>query len=389
MVQMVKNLPAVQETWVQFLGHGDLLEKEMATHSSILAWRIPWTEEPVGLQFMGSQRPGHDWRTNTFTLRYTTLTTTIETGKRDHESIFCLSKLCFSCGRQEIIDVNERSNCNIRWIIEEVREFQKNIYFSFIDMPKPLTVWITINCGKFWKMGIPDHLTCLLRHLYAGWEATVKTGHGTTDWFQIGKGVRQGFILSPCLFNFYAAYIMWNAGLDEAQAGIKIARRNINNFRYADDTTLMAEGEEELKSLLMKMKEEREKIGLKLNIQKTKIMASSLITSWQIDGERMETVRDFIFLGSKITADGDCSHEIKRCLLLGRKVMVNLDSTLKSRDITLPTKVHLVKAVVFPVVMYGCESWTLKKAECRRIHAFELWCWRRLLRAPWTVRRSN
>ena len=238
-------------------------------------------------------------------------------------------------------------------------------------------------------MGIPDHLTCLLRHLYAGWEATVKTGHGTTHWFQIGKGVCQGFILSPCLFNFYAEYIMWNVGLDEAQAGIKIARRNINNFRYADDTTLMAESEEELKSLLMKMKEEREKIGLKLSIQKTKIMAFSLITSWQIDGERMETVRDFIFGGSKITADGDCSHEIKRCLLLGRKVMVNLDSILKSRDITLPTKVHLVKAVVFLVVMYGCESWTLKKAECWRIHAFELWCWNRLLRAPWTVRRSN
>ena len=165
----------------------------------------------------------------------------------------------------------------------------------------------------------------------------------------------------------------------ETQAGIKIARRNINNLRYADDTTLMAESKEELKSLLMKVKEESEKVGLKLNIQKTKIMASSPITSWEIDGE---TVSDFIFLGSKITADGDCSHEIKRCLLLGRKVMINLDSILKSRDIPLPTKVRLVKAMVFSVVMYGCESWTVKKAERRRIDAFELWCRRRLLRVP-------
>ena len=182
---------------------------------------------------------------------------------------------------------------------------------------------------------------------------------------------------------------MRNAGLDEAQAGIKIARRNINNLRYADDTTLMAESEEELKSLLMKVKEERENVGLKLNIQKTKIMASGPITSWEIDEETVETVSDFIFLGSKITAEGDCSHEIKRCLLLGRKVMTNLDSILKSRDITLPTKIHLVKAMVFPVVTYGCESWTVKKAKCRRIDDFELCSWRRLLRVPWTARRSN
>ena len=165
-------------------------------------------------------------------------------------------------------------------------------------------------------MGIPDHLTCLLRNLYAGQESTVRTGHGTTEWFQIGKGVHQGCILSPCLFNLYAEYIMRNAELDEAQTEIKIAGRNINNLRYADDTILMAEGKEELKSLLMKVKEESEKVGLKLNIQKTKIMVSSPITSWQIDGEAMKTVADFIFWGSKITADGDCSHEIKRCLLL-------------------------------------------------------------------------
>ena len=182
---------------------------------------------------------------------------------------------------------------------------------------------------------------------------------------------------------------MRNAGLEEAQAGIKIARRNISNLRYADDTTLMAESEEELKSLLMKVKEESEKVGLKLNLQKMKVMASGPITSWEIEGETVETVSDFILGGSKITADGDCSHEIKRRLLLGRKVMTNLDSILKSRAITLPTKVRLVKAMVFPVVMYGCESWSVKKAECRRIDAFELWCWRRLLRVPWTTRRSN
>ena len=182
---------------------------------------------------------------------------------------------------------------------------------------------------------------------------------------------------------------MRNTGLEETQAGLKNARRNINNLRYADDTTLMAESEEELKCLLMKVEEESEKVGLKLNIKKTKIMASSPIISWQIDGETVITVADFIFLGSKITADVDCSHEIKRLLLLGRKVMANLESILKSRDITQPTKVCLVKALVFPVVMYGCESWTIKKAECQRIYAFELWYWRRPLRVPWTARSSN
>ena len=244
------------------------------------------------------------------------------------------------------------------------QEFQKNIYFCFIDYAKAFDC---VDHKKLWEilkeMGIPDHLTCLLRNLYAGQEATGKTGHGTTDWFQIGKGVHQGCILSPCLFNFYAEYIMRNAGLDEAQAGIKIAGRNINNLRYADDTTLMAESEGELKRLLMKVKEECEKADLKLSIQKSKIMASIPITSWQIDRETMKTVTDFIFLGSKITADGDCSHEIKRRLLLGRKAMTNIDSILKSRDTTLPTKIHLVKTMVFPVVMHECESWTRQKAE--------------------------
>ena len=229
---------------------------------------------------------------------------------------------------------------NICWITEKAREFQKNIYFCFIDYAKAFDC---VDHNKLWKilkeMEIPDHLTCLLRNLYAGQEATVRTEHGTTDWPQIGKGVRQGCMFSPCLFNLYAEYIMRNVGLEELQAGIKISGININNLRYADDTTLMAESEEELKSLLMKVKEESKKAGLKFNIQKTKIIASSPITSWQIDGETVETVSDFIFLGSKITADGACSHESKRCLLLRRKVMTNLDSILKRRDISLSTKV--------------------------------------------------
>ena len=219
----------------------------------------------------------------------------------------------------------------------------------------------------FLKTGIPDHLTCLLSNLYAGQEATVRTGHGTKDWSQIMKGVHQGCILSPCLFNWYAEYIMRNAGLEEAQAGIKIARRNINNLRYTDDTTPMAESEEELKSLLMEVKEESEKVGLKLNTHKTKIVASSPITSWQIEGERWKQWQILLLLNSKITVDDDCSHEIRRQLLLGRKAMTNLGSVLKSKDITLLTKVHVVKAMVFSVVTYRCESWTIKKAEHWRL----------------------
>ena len=212
---------------------------------------------------------------------------------------------------------------------------KKHIYFCFIDSVKAFDC---VDHHKLWKilqeMGIPSHLIYLLRTLYAGQEATVRTEHRTTDWFQIGKVVWQGCILSPCLFNLHAGYIMLNARLDEAQAGIKIANRNINNLRYADDNTLKAESEGELKSFLRKVKEESEKAGLKLNIQKKKIMASGPITSWQKDGETIETVRDFILADSKITTGGDCSHEIKRHLLLGRKAMTNLDSILKSRDIS-------------------------------------------------------
>ena len=233
---------------------------------------------------------------------------------------------------------------NIHWIIEKAGEFQKNIYFCFIEYAKAFDC---VDHNKLWKIlkqiRIPDHLTWLLRNLYPGQEATVRTGHETTDWFQIGKGVCQDCILSPCLFNFYAEYIMRNAGLEEAQAGINIAGRNVNNVRYADDTTLMAESKEELKNILMKVKEESEKVGLKLNIQKTKIMASGTITSWQIDGETVETVSDFIFGGLQ----NHRSHKIKRCLLFGRKVMNNLDSILKSRHITLSTKAHLSQGYGF------------------------------------------
>ena len=217
--------------------------------------------------------------------------------------------------------------------------------------------------NKLWeilkKTGIPDHLTCLLRNLYAGQEATVRTRHGTADWSKLGKAV-----YCHCLFNLYAEYIIQNAGLDEAQVGIKIAGRNINNLRYANDTTLMTESKEEQKSLLIKVKEESEKVGFKLKFRKLKIMPSSPITSWQTDGETIDTVTDVIFLGSKITVDSDCSHEIKRHLLLRRKALTNVDGILKSRDITLPTRICIVKAMVFLAVMYRCDSWTIKKDEC-------------------------
>ena len=232
-------------------------------------------------------------------------------------------------------------------------------------------------------------LTCLLRNPYEGQEATVKTQYGTTDWFKVEKGIRQGCLLSPCWFNLYIEHMMRYARLDELQAGIKIGGRNINNLRHVDDTTLMEENKEELKSLLMRVKEDSERASLKLHIKKTKIMALCPNTSWQIEGENLEVMTDFLFLGSKITVDGDCCHKIRTRLLPGRKVMTDLDSVLKSRDIILPTKVHTVKTMVFPVVTYGCESWTVKKAERQRIDAFELWCCIRLLRVPWTARRSN
>ena len=252
-----------------------------------------------------------------------------------------LMSLIFNTLSRFLIAFHPRSKCLlISWlqspstVILEPKKIKSVTVFIFSPSISHEVMWPdSMILHKLWKilkeMGIPDHLTCLLRNLYAGQEATVRTGHGTTDWLQIGK--RQGCILSPCLFNLYGQYIMRNDGLEEAQAGIKIARRNINNLRYADDTTLMAESKEELKSPLMKVKEESEKAGLKFNIQKTKIMASGPITSWPIDGKTVETMTDFIFLGSKITAVGNCSHEIKRRLLLRRKALTNLDSILKKQ----------------------------------------------------------
>ena len=238
---------------------------------------------------------------------------------------------------------------------QKAREFQKNIYFCFIDYTKAFTIWITTNWKICQEMGTPDHLNCLLRNLYAGQEAKVSTGHRKTHWFQIGKGACQGCVFSSCLFNFYEEYIMQNAWLNETQTGTKIAGRNINNLGYADYTTLMAESKEKLKSLWIKVKQESEKAGLKLNIQKMKSMTSGLITSWQID---RETVTDIILLDFKIIADGD-----SKCLLLGRKAMTNIDNILKSRDITYLTTDHIIKTMVFPVSMCGHEIWTIKKAE--------------------------
>ena len=239
---------------------------------------------------------------------------------------------------------------------------------------------------KLWKilqeMGIPDHLTCLLRNLYAVKKQQLEPDMEQQTGSKLGKEYLKAVYCHPAYLTYMQNTSCKMLGLDKAQAGIKIARKNISNLRYIDDTTLMAESEEELRSLLMKLKEESEKVGLELNIQKMKIMASGPITSWQIDGETMETVRDFIFLDSKVTSVGDCSHDIKRCLLHGKKALTNLHSILKSRDITLLTNVHLIKAMVFPVVMYGCESWTIKKVEGRIIDAFELWCWRRVLTVP-------
>ena len=257
---------------------------------------------------------------------------------------------------------------------------------------KPLTVWLTTNYGKF--LNRQEYQTTLP----ASWEICMqikekknRTRLGTTDWFKIGKGVWQGCILSPCLFNLYAEYIMRNAGLEEAQAGIKIAGRNINNLRYIDGITLMVECEEELKSLLMRVKRESEKAGLKLNAEITKIMVSGPITQRQllIEGEKWKQWQILFSWAPKSVQTVTAVIKLKQGLLLGRKVMTNLGSVLTSRDITLLTKDHIVKSMVVAVVMYGCESWTIKKAECQRINAFKLWCWRRLLRVTWTARISN
>ncbi|KAA3669964.1 uncharacterized protein DEA37_0012425 [Paragonimus westermani] len=279
---------------------------------------------------------------------------------------------------------------NIRWIMEKAREYQKDIFLCFIDYSKAFDC---VDHNKLWSvlqnMGVPKHLICLLKNLYTDQQASVRTDYGLTDWFDIKKGVRQGCILSPCLFNLYAEFIMRKAEIDESDVGVKVAGRNINNLRYADDTTLLTESEEDLVSLLIRVKEESEKAGLLLNMKKTKIMSTRDINNIQVDGKEIGVVENFIFLGSKIQRDGDCSHEIRRRLLLGRKAMISLDKVLKSRDISKQTKIRIVKAMVFPVVTYGSESWTIKKADRRKIDAFELWCWRKILRTPWTAKKTN
>lgn len=281
---------------------------------------------------------------------------------------------------------------NIRWIIEKTREYQKDLYMCFIDYSKAFDC---VEHDKLWvalrDLGVPVHLIKLIRSLYIDQEAMVRTLYGDTDWFRIGKGVRQGCILSPFLFNLYAEVIMRKLNLDSSNIGVKIGGRTINNLRYADDTTLLAERQEDLINLILKIKDESEKMGLHLNIKKTKIMttAASGEVKIKINDEEIESVQDFIFLGSKIDRDGESTPEIKRRIALGRTAMVGMNKIWKSKDITLNTKNRLLRAIVFPMMMYGCESWSLRKADRRRIDAFEMWCWRKLLRIPWTARVTN
>jgi exonuclease III len=279
---------------------------------------------------------------------------------------------------------------NLRWLMEKAREYQKEFYLCFIDYSKAFDC---VDHEKLWsvllEMGVPKHLIILMKNLYTDQQASVKTDYGNTNWFNIGKGVRQGCILSPYLFNLYAEHIMRKAGIDEAAGGIKIGGRNINNLRYADDTTILAETADDLQCLLRKVKEESAAARLKLNMKKTFVMTNGPIQEFHIDNDQVEIVKEFIFLGSSISTDGNCSNEIKRRLLMGRKAMVSLDKLIKSKDVSLATKIRVIKTMVFPVTTYGCESWTIKQADRRKIDAFELWCWRRLLRVPWTEKRTN
>jgi exonuclease III len=279
---------------------------------------------------------------------------------------------------------------NLRWIMEGTREYQKEIFMCFLDYSKAFDC---VDHDKLWiglrTMGVPEHLILLIKSVYKEQEATVRTAFGNTDWFKIGKGVRQGCILSPYLFNMYSEYIMRKAGLEEEEAGIKIGGIKINNLRYADDTTLMAEGEEDLRRLLRKIKEESLRFGLKLNMSKTKIMTTGRCDGFDIDGENVEVVKSFIFLGSRIEDDGGCEADVRRRLMLGRSAMIALNKIMKDKDVSRWTKIRIIKAMVFPVTMYGCESWTLRKRERKKIDAFELWIWRRLLRVPWTAKRTN
>ena len=281
---------------------------------------------------------------------------------------------------------------NLRWIMEKTREYQKDIYLCFIDYTKAFDC---VDHDKLWaclkQMGVPEHIEQLIRALYSIQEATVRTPCGNTDWFRIGKGVRQGCILSPALFNLYAETIMRRCNLDESEIGVNIGGRTINNLRYADDTTMLAESERDLEYLIRRVQEESERMGLYLNIKKTKVMttAGNGAVNIQVHNEKIESVQDFVFLGAKIDQNGESGPDIKRRIALGRVAMQGMDKIWKSKDVSIATKTRLVNAIVFPIATYGCESWTIRKAERRKIDAFELWCWRRLLRIPWTAGTTN
>ena len=278
---------------------------------------------------------------------------------------------------------------NMRWMMEISREYQKEIYLCFIDYCKAFDC---VDHIKLWNvlrsMGIPEHLILLLRDLYHEQQATVRTEDGETDWFKIGKGVRQGCNLSPYLFNLYTEYVM-RLVLAQFHRGFRIGGRQISNLRYADDTTLVSESEDELKELIKLVEIESSKAGLKLNIKKTKIMTSASTNTFKIEDAQIEVVENFILLGSRIDKDGGCEEEIRRRLTLGRRAMTDLNKIMKDKDVCMTTKIRIVNTMVFPVVMYACESWTLRKKDRKKIDSFELWCWRRLLGVPWTARRTN
>lgn len=280
--------------------------------------------------------------------------------------------------------------CLLKRIMETAREFQKPACFCFIDYSKAFDC---VNHVKLWqvlqRMGVPQHLISTIKNLYDKQEATVRTNYGNTDWYQVGKGVRQGCILSPYLFNIYAEFIMREANIGASGMGLRIGGRQIDNLRYADDTTLVAESKDDLVKLIHRVKAESEKLGLRLNVKKTKVMTTEYEQDFEVDGVHLEVVDSFVFLGSLITSSGSCEAEIRRRIALGRKAIGSLNSIMKDRGIPIRTKVRVISSMVFPIVTYGSESWTLKKADERRIQAFEMWCWRRALRVPWVDKISN